>query len=87
MATPVTTHSTVKVLRPDLVKEHKNVGNRIADTVDTVLFKAEINLKDIDSKMDEHLVVTKEHGSLSFSKDDLSTFGSDTILAGAAEDG
>ena len=31
--------------------------------------------------MDEHLVVTKEHGSLSFSKDDLQSTESETFLS------
>ena len=37
--------------------------------------------------MDEQLQLTKEHASLSFSKDDSSTFGSDNIGVGLTEDG
>ena len=77
----------VKVVRPDLAKQHKTVSNRIQDTVETVLFKSEINLKELDQKMDEHLVVTKELGSLSFSKDDSKTNDSDTLVIGMTEDG
>ena len=37
--------------------------------------------------MDEQLVVTKELGSLSFSKDDSKTNDSDTFVTGITEDG
>ena len=37
--------------------------------------------------MDEQLVVTKELGSLSFSKDDSKTNDSDTLVVGMTEDG
>ena len=82
----VAKQATVKVVRPDLARQHKTVSNRIQDTVETVRFKAEINLKDLDEKMDEHLVVAKEHGSLSFSKDDVATTESDIIVTGATEE-
>ena len=82
----VAKQATVKVVRPDLARQHKTVSNRIQDTVETVRFKAEINLKDLDEKMDEHLVVAKEHGSLSFSKDDVATTESDILVTGATEE-
>ena len=37
--------------------------------------------------MDEHLVIAKETGSHSFSKDDLKTNDSDTLVVGMTEDG
>ena len=55
--------------------------------METVLFKAEINLQELDQRMDEHLVIAKENGSYSFSKDDLKTNDSDTLVVGTTEDG
>ena len=37
--------------------------------------------------MDEHLVIKKETGSYTFSKDDLHTNDSDNLLIGTTDDG
>ena len=74
-------------MQPQLAKEHKNVSNRITDAVKNMLFKTDVNLKELDKNMDEQLVIKKETGSYSFSKDDLRTNDSDNLLVGMTDDG
>ena len=85
--TKIQSQSSIKVVQPQLAKEHKHVSNRIDDAVQNVLFRADVNLKELDKNMDEQLAIKKETGSYSFSKDDLRTNDSDNLLVSTTDDG